>query len=138
MKIYFAGAIKGGREKVEDYAKMVKELETYGEVLTKHVADPNLIMHEEGITAKEIYTRDEKWLNECDVVLADITVPSLGVGYELAYAESKHKPIICVYEKNKVISAMITGNEYFIQIPYTSMEELIKEIHKVMKELKEE
>ena len=132
MKIYFAGAIRAGREKVNDYVKIVNELEKYGEVLTKHVADPNLSAQGDGVSPEEIYIRDVNWLNECDILFADITIPSLGVGYELAYAESKKKQVICMYEKDKNISGMIRGDKNFIQIPYTDIEELIQEIHKIM------
>lgn len=133
MKIYFAGAIRSGREKVGDYKKIVDELEKYGEVLTKHIADVNLSVKGENLTPEEIYLRDIKWLEESDIVFAEITVPSLGVGYELAYAESKNKKVICVYENDKNISGMIRGNKKFIQIPYTTVEELIKKIHEILK-----
>ena len=42
MKIYFAGAIRGGRDKVYDYVEIINCLEEYGEVLTKHIGDVNL------------------------------------------------------------------------------------------------
>lgn len=135
MKIYFAGAIRGGREKVNDYAKIVQELEKYGEVLTKHIADPNLSITGEDITPKEVYKRDVKWLEECDILFAEITVPSLGVGYELAYAESKNKRVICMFEKDKNISGFIRGDNNFIQIPYSNMEELIEKIHDIIKQI---
>ena len=133
MKIYFAGAIRGGREKVEDYVKIVSELEKYGEILTKHVADPNLSAKGENITLEEIYVRDIKWLNEADIVFAEITTPSLGVGYEIAYAENLGKKVVCMYEKDKNVSGFIRGNNNLIQIPYTNIEELIAKIEKIIK-----
>lgn len=132
MKIYFAGAIRGGREKVNDYAKIVDLLENYGEVLTKHVADINLSSKGEDMTPTEIYERDVNWLEESDILFAEITTPSLGIGYELAYAENKNKKIICMYEGNKNISAMIRGNKNFIQIPYKNIDELLSEIKEFM------
>lgn len=103
MKIYFAGAIRGGREKVYDYQKMVKQFEKCGgEVLTKHVADPNLSIKGEKLSFKEIYERDIKWLEECDIVFADITIASLGVGYEISYAENLEKKIYAIYKKEQM------------------------------------
>lgn len=133
MNIYFAGAIRAGREKVNDYVKIVEELEKYGKVLTKHVADPKLSVSGETISPEEIYSRDINWLNECDILFADITIPSLGVGYELAYAEGKNKKVICMYEKDKNISGFIRGNKGFIQIPYSNIEELLIKIQDIMK-----
>lgn len=138
MNIYFSGSIAGGREKVEDYAKIVAVLKDYGNVLTTHIADPKLGQVEKGITSEEIYQRDTNWLNQSDIVLAEITIPSMGVGYELAYAENKDIPVICMYEKNKKVSRMITGNKNFILIPYENIEELSGIIQEIMKEFKEE
>ena len=39
MKIYVSGSIYGGTEKIETYKILIKELEKYGEVLTKQIAD---------------------------------------------------------------------------------------------------
>lgn len=133
MKIYFSGSIAGGREKVNDYARISNELEKYGMILDKHVVNPSFSIDNETLSPEQIYKRDVSWIDECDVVFAEVTLPSLGVGYELAYAESKHKKVICMYEKRKNISKMITGNINFIQIPYTNIDELISKIHQIMK-----
>lgn len=132
MKIYFSGSIAGGRSKVNDYVKIVEILNRYGNVLTTHIANPKLGTVEKGITAEEIYQRDIKWLKESDMVFAEITIPSTGVGYELAYAENRNIPVICMYDKNINVSRMITGNENFIQIPYENIEELKGKIKEIM------
>lgn len=134
MKIYFAGAIRGGREKVYDYQKMVEQFEkNNGEVLTKHVADPNLSAKGENMSFKDIYERDIKWLKECDIVFADITVPSLGVGYEISYAENLGKKIYAIYEKEANVSGFLRGDEKINFLAYESIEEVIDEINKIMK-----
>ena len=125
MKIYFAGSITGGRQKVEDYEKIVNLLENYGPVLTKHVASKNLTSLGENRTKEDVYLRDINWLNECDIVVADITLPSTGVGYEIAYAEKLNKRIICVYEKDKNVSKLIIGNNHFEFIEYDNIENLL-------------
>lgn len=130
MKIYFAGSIRGGREKVQDYIKIVNELKKYGKVLTEHVANPDLSTSGEDMTPQEIYERDRKWLEECDIVFAEISLPSLGVGYEIAYAEKLGKKVICMYEQNKNVSGMIRGNKNFEMITYTKVDELLEEIRK--------
>lgn len=132
MKIYFAGSIRGGREKVQDYIKIVNELKKYGKVLTEHVANPDLSTSGEDMTPQEIYERDRKWLEECDIVFAEISLPSLGVGYEIAYAEKLGKKVICMYEQNKNVSGMIRGNKNFEMITYTKVDELLEEIRKIL------
>ena len=134
MKIYFAGAIRGGREKVYDYAKMVDQFEKCGGVvLTKHVANPNLSVTGENMSPKEIYERDIKWLKDCDIIFADITVPSLGVGYELAYAENLGKTIYAVYEKDANVSGFLRGNSNITFLPYDNINQIIDKINEIMK-----
>lgn len=135
LKIYFAGAIRGGREKVNDYAKVVEYLESYGEVLDKHVADVNLKSTGETITAEEIYLRDKNWIDRSDIVFAEVSVPSLGVGYEIAYSEAHNKKIICMYEESSNLSAMIKGNKDIILISYQSVNDLVEKISAIMKEV---
>lgn len=125
LKIYFGGSIKGGRSKAEDYKKIVDYLKTIGTVLDEHVADPNLKSSGESINSVEIYNRDISWINECDILIAEVTVPSLGVGYEIGYAESLNKRIICLYQNNASISAMIKGNDNITHISYDDIDELL-------------
>lgn len=128
MKFYFAGAIRGGRSKVEDYAKIVEKLQEYGNVLTTHVACPDLNSNgEQNLTKKEIYDRDMNWLNESELVIAEVSIPSLGVGYELAAAEKLGKKVLCFYcnDSDNSLSAMIAGNKYFTIMNYDTIDEVL-------------
>jgi nucleoside 2-deoxyribosyltransferase len=115
MKIYFAGSIRGGRDNKENYLKIINCLKNYGEVLTEHIGNQALDhLGERNISEGEIYKRDLKWLKEADVVIADVSTPSLGVGYEIAKAEEMGKNILCVckkFEEGKKLSGMIVGNK---------------------------
>lgn len=133
LKIYFGGSIKGGRSKAEDYKKIVDYLKTIGIVLDEHVADPNLNSSGESINSVEIYNRDISWINECDVLIAEVTVPSLGVGYEIGYAESLNKRIICLYQNNASISAMIKGNDNITHISYNDIDEILIKLSACLK-----
>lgn len=112
MKIYFAGSIRGGREDRELYFAIIRLLQNYGEVLTEHVGDVGLIS-ETDLDDKEIHERDLTWLRECDFVVAEVTQPSLGVGYELGRAVEWNKKVLCLYRpsEGKSLSAMIAGAE---------------------------
>jgi nucleoside 2-deoxyribosyltransferase len=124
MKIYFAGSIRGGYD--DFYPQIINLLQKYGEVLTEHIADKNLsFIGETKLTDEEIYKRDMQWLKTADVVVAEVTTPSLGVGYELGKAENQ-KPILCIYRErnNSRLSAMINGNPNFIIKQYNNLEQL--------------
>ena len=87
MKIYFAGSIRGGRGNAEIYAQIIDFLQGFGEVLTEHVGQGNLdAMGESTLSDNEIHDRDLKWLAESDIMVAEVTNPSLGVGYEIGRA----------------------------------------------------
>ncbi|XP_040104980.1 2'-deoxynucleoside 5'-phosphate N-hydrolase 1 [Oryx dammah] len=60
---------------------------------------------------KLIHDRDLAWLQQTDVVVAEVTQPSLGVGYELGRAVALHKPVLCLFrpKSGRVLSAMIRG-----------------------------
>ncbi|MCX8073962.1 MAG: nucleoside 2-deoxyribosyltransferase [Clostridia bacterium] len=127
MKIYFAGSIRGGRKKAKDYKKIVDFLKKYGDVLTTHVADESLTSSgESNITTEEIFSRDVEWLTNCDILVADVTIPSLGVGYEIGHAVSIGKKVVALYDEseNITLSAMISGNDNVNVIKYTDIEEL--------------
>ena len=113
MKIYFAGSIRGGRGDASLYQQIIALLRQHGEVLTEHVGDANLTsVGEDGPSDAEIYERDMAWLTEADVVVAEVTIPSHGVGYEVARAEGLGKPVLCLYRPvtGRPLSAMLAGH----------------------------
>lgn len=133
QKVYFAGSIRGGRIDADLYQRLIAYMQRTDIVLTEHVGRPDLNLTEQGRARDaHIYKQDTTWLRECDVVVAECTCPSLGVGYELAYAEHLGKPIHIFYDQSKTqLSAMLTGNPYFHIHPYEKEEE----IYKVLEEL---
>jgi nucleoside 2-deoxyribosyltransferase len=126
MKIYFAGSIRAGRQDVDLYIELIKHLQGYGEVLTSHVGNSEISAYgEKGISDHDIYERDMDWLRQADVVVAEVTNPSLGVGYELARAEELGKRVLCIYrpQEGKRLSAMVSGNRRFAIKEYKELEE---------------
>lgn len=112
LNIYFAGAIRGGREDARLYAQLISYLKTFGTVLTEHVGDDGLLREEKFLIEQEIYERDMQWLAAADLVIAEVSTPSLGVGYEIGLAQALGKKIFCLYRtgQGKRLSAMIAGN----------------------------
>lgn len=134
LKIYFCGSIRGGRDDAALYARMIEYLKQYGNVLTEHVGDPSLTDRGGDGTSEYIWKRDTAWLDECDVVIAECTHTSLGVGYELAYAEAANKPVHVFYggEEGR-LSAMIAGCPSFTVHEYSSKEMLFARLQEVMR-----
>ncbi len=126
MKIYFAGSIRGGRLEAALYQAMIEYLSAFGEVLTKHVGETSLSENgEDGPDDRTIHDRDLAWLSACDLLVAEVSVPSLGVGYELGCAVALKKPVLCLFKSGsaRVLSAMISGNPAIQTAVYSSIDE---------------
>ena len=113
MKVYFACSISGGREDEELYQHLVSFLLSLGvEVLTAHIAETGI----EELDAREdpydIYLRDVTWIKESDLLVAEVSTPSHGVGYEIGYALELNKPVLCLHRQQVVVSKMILGNPH--------------------------
>lgn len=127
MKVYFSCSITGGRSDQPVYRLIVDELIAKGHtVLTAELAAPDLDSREGVGSPKDVYQRDVNWLNECDMLVAEVSTPSHGVGYEIAYALQIGKPVCCFYERGKIISKMLTGNNHpgFMIIAYSDLKDL--------------
>ena len=129
MKIYFAGSIRGGRDDVGLYLQIIEHLKKYGEVLTEHVGDKNLaLLGEDGVKDDYIHNRDLEWFIQSNVVVAEVTTPSLGVGYEIGRAVENQKRVLCLYrpQDGKRLSAMITGSPDVTNAEYKTLDDAKK------------
>lgn len=111
MNIYFACSITGGREFEPIYQAIVAGLEADGhEIPTSHLASSEVVHLEKIVTPQDVYERDVNWIRAADVLVAEVSTPSHGVGYEIAYALGLRKPVLACYRKDKAVSKMISGN----------------------------
>ena len=143
MNIYFSCAITGGRQDQAIYAAVVEALLEDGhEVPTANLSSASVMEAEAIISPQEVYERDSAWVKACDVVVAEVSTPSHGVGYEIALAICSGKPVLCCYQEGRRVSKMLTGNSSpGLQVfSYRTPEELVKRmragLEKVERELK--
>lgn len=137
MNIFFAGSIRGGREHQPLYQECVALLKEYGTVLTEHLAEDTLTRHGESeMDEQSIFEKEISNIQKADILIADVTVPSLGVGYLISYAENIGKRIVCMYNGNPVnkLSAMIQGNKKLEINQYQTVDDLKNIIDKIFKE----
>lgn len=127
MKIYFSGSIRGGRDSQDVYPHIVRALEHYGTVFSKHTSDDTLSEYgETAVSAADIFEREGTELAQCDVVVAEVSTPSLGVGYIIAKARELKKPVIALYrgENALALSALIQGDENVSVFTYMDVKEV--------------
>ena len=113
MKIYFACSISGGRNDEKAYQYLVGVLIGMGiDVPTAHIAETGIEEVDSLVEPRDIYNRDANWIRESDLLVAEVSTPSHGVGYEIGYALDLGKPVLCLCTKGVVVSKMITGNPH--------------------------
>ncbi len=139
--VYFSASIAGGRDLAHLYPPIVQCIKKHGRVLTEHFASPTMLTEREtGKTDEFLYWRDHAWIEACDWLIADVSQPSLGVGYEIALAEKLNKKILCLYYKKafRELTAMVRGNHRVHIIEYENENEAVAKLDKVLKEWKGE
>jgi nucleoside 2-deoxyribosyltransferase len=126
MKIYYATSISGetNPEAENTNIELIKHLKKYGEVLTEHFADSSLIrVGELTLEDKEIHDRDMKWIMEADVIIAEVSNTSFGVGYEIGRSVENNKKVLCLRRRqNRRLSAMLRGCDKITVKDYDSVE----------------
>lgn len=113
MNIYFACSITGGREFEAVFQTLVNIMLANGHTVpTAMLATPAVRELEVLAQPREVYQRDITWLENADVLVAEVSTPSHGVGYEIGYALGLSKPVLCLHQKGRTVSKMITGNSH--------------------------
>jgi nucleoside 2-deoxyribosyltransferase len=138
MNIYFACSITGGRQFEPVYQSITRTLlESGHEVPTAHLAGADVIRLEEIVDAREVYTRDVNWIRACDALIAEVSTPSHGVGYEVAFALAIGKPVLCCFQTDQKVSKMIVGNSHKnLQVSsYTDIDQAVKCVKDFLRDL---
>jgi hypothetical protein len=132
--VYLAASITGrSAAYVGAYRAILEHLKMRDvDVLCAHVA--KAVAYEAETDASSVYCRNTAWLDRCNGVIAEISLPSLGVGYEVCYALQAGKPVLCLYDERERPSKMILGIDgvRFQAAAYRSMDDLRNEIDKFL------
>jgi len=129
LTIYFAGSISGGRADVARYREIIAALENDGHrvlagaVAAEHVGDGG-----EPLDSISIFERDLGWIAGADVLVAEVSMPSTGVGYEIATARYRFDiPVVCLYRPayTKRCTAMVSGDRGVELIEYDDAAEML-------------
>lgn len=120
-KVYFACSVRGGGD-TSNYLALLETIKNAGgEILSEIFVNDAIQLGSSPLPEPEIYERDTQMIQEADVIIAEVTNPSLGVGYELGYAERLGKPIMCLFDGDSgaKLSAMVRGNPRNIIVTYS-------------------
>jgi len=119
MQIYLACTVRGDREAIAGLRALAANLESAGHtILTKHLLHDDVETAEAALTERAVYERDIEWLTACDVLIADASGSSFGVGFEVGYvlgrADRTNQRVLLLYrgDRRDRISRMIVGNAH--------------------------
>lgn len=132
MKVYFACSIIGGRQDEAAYRLIVEAMLDAGHQVPT-AANAGVPGHgglEPDMDATAVYQRDIAWIDACAALVAEVSTPSHGVGYEIAYALGQGKPVLCLWRKGVNVSKMLTGNKtlHLELAEYTETAEAIRSV----------
>ncbi len=131
-RVYFACSIRGGRGDQPIYAEIAEIIKARALLLSETFADITLTADGSNKSANVIYTTDMGWLLSAQLMVAEVTNPSLGVGYELARAETAGIPVLALYRPapDRRLSAMVLGAPGIHVVEYTDVSEVTETIAK--------
>ena len=139
MRVYLACTVRGDRGGVAAGRAICARLQQSGhEVLTSHLLDDNVETAEAQLTEDAVFRRDLEWLSGCDVLVAEASGSSFGVGFEVGYvvagADRTGQQVVLLYDRARAatVSRLVVGNAHpaCTTFGYTSVNELLDFIDK--------
>lgn len=133
VRIYLACTVRGDRGGVLAGRTICERLERHGHrVLTTHLLEDGVDAAEAQLTERQVFLRDLEWLSQCDVLIAEASGSSFGVGFEVGYvlgrAGHTGQRVLLVHDAARAgsISRLIVGNchDACETVAYRSLEEL--------------
>ncbi|MEO5895972.1 MAG: nucleoside 2-deoxyribosyltransferase [Vicinamibacterales bacterium] len=138
MNIYLACTVRGNRGAVGAARLLADALLSMGHaVLTAHLLDDNVETAEAALTERDVFERDMQWLSIADLVIAEASGSSYGVGFEVGYvlgrSDVTDQRVLLLYEagRRSVVSRLISGNVHpnCTTYPYQDAEDLLRFVH---------
>mgnify|MGYP001559393355 CR=1 FL=1 len=136
FKIYYGASIAGAQGDNFFNRQIIASLRLYGDVLSEHLFDEDYRKNEK-LSPREIHDRDCLWIGESNVLVMNVSAPSLGVGYEISKGRHLLKPTLCLWnpQNGKRLSAMIEGSPGIEVCTHKDLEGAIKGVGRFMKQL---
>jgi len=134
VTIYLACTVRGDRGGVAAGRAVSERLHELGhQVLTTHLLADDVNEAESKLTEEDVYRRDLDWLSQCDVLVAEASGSTYGVGFEVGYVLGRSpvtgQQVVLLYDRTRrhAISRLIVGNcdSACTTFGYGSLDELI-------------
>jgi nucleoside 2-deoxyribosyltransferase len=77
-----------------------------------------------GGSPKEIFERDYSQIKSCDLIIADVSEPSHGVGIEIGFSYCLGLKRILLFEKGKKVTKLAQGMPNTILVEYSNIDDM--------------
>jgi hypothetical protein len=115
--IYLACTVRGDRSGLEAARYLAGRFTALGhDVLTGHLLADDVDRSEASVGDREVFERDLRWLDACDVLVAEASGSTYGVGFEVGYivgrAPRTGQRACVLYDARRAdtVSRMLSGN----------------------------
>lgn len=135
VNIYLACTVRGDRGAVGVARALADALERLGHtVLTRHLLDDGVETAESALTEREVFERDLRWLDSADLLVAEASGSSYGVGFEVGYVLGRSgatgQRVLLLYDsaRRPMVSRLIAGNSHphCTTYPYRDAADLLR------------
>ncbi|HXG57300.1 MAG TPA: nucleoside 2-deoxyribosyltransferase [Vicinamibacterales bacterium] len=138
MNIYLACTVRGDRGAVGVARTLAGALESMGHtILTGHLLDDNVDTAESALTERDVFERDMTWLDAADLLIAEASGSSYGVGFEVGYvlgrSDVTDQRVLLLYDEARrpMVSRLIAGNVHAncTTYAYRDADDLLRFVH---------
>ncbi|HVH57034.1 MAG TPA: nucleoside 2-deoxyribosyltransferase [Vicinamibacterales bacterium] len=135
MNIYLACTVRGDRGAIVVARALADALECMGHtVLTRHLLADDVERGESALTERAVFERDLQWLDAADMLIAEASGSSYGVGFEVGYvlgrSDATSQRVLLLYDmqRRSMVSRLISGNSHpnCTTYPYRDGEDLLR------------
>jgi nucleoside 2-deoxyribosyltransferase len=119
VDIYLACTVRGDRGAVSTARSLADALERMGHrVLTRHLLADDVERGESALGERAVFERDIAWLDSADLLVAEASGSSYGVGFEVGYVLGRAgitgQRVLLLYEaaRRPAVSRLIAGNAH--------------------------
>jgi 2'-deoxynucleoside 5'-phosphate N-hydrolase len=101
MNFYFTASISGKKNHLSNYKKIVELIKKQHTIIADHILNTTeeQIQHETIEERHTFHKQLDQWIQSADAVVAEITFPSISVGFEISRALEKGKPVLAIYSE---------------------------------------
>ncbi len=119
MIVYLACTVRGDRSTIGAVRHIAARLEAAGhELLTAHLLQDDVDAAESSASNEAVFERDLRWLESCDLLVAEASGSSYGVGFEVGYilgrAPMTGQRALVLYDAARAssVSRLVSGNTH--------------------------